>query len=148
MHNMDVYTHYFFVPNRLVWTDWENFISGQQLDSKGQIIEPIHPHFQLGELIDGNADTQSTKGSIFDYLGYPTYDPGYGDTVNIEGPAYHLPISSLPLRAFSLIWNEYYRDQDLELPLQFPTAMGRDDLSPNNTPYDIVTGKQIGRAHV
>lgn len=138
MHNMDVYTHYFFVPNRLVWTDWENFISGQQLDSQGQIIEPIHPYFALGELIDGDGATQSTQGSIFDYLGYPVFDDQYSATDQIKGLAYQLPISSLPLRAFSLIWNEYYRDQDLELPLQFPTSMGRDDLSPNNTPYDIL----------
>ena len=138
MHNMDVYTHYFFVPNRLVWTEWEDFISGQQLDEKGQIIEPIHPHFTLGGLISGNLGTQSTKGSIFDYLGYPTYDNGYGDTRHIAKEAAYLPISSLPLRAFSLIWNEYYRDQDLEEPLKFPTSSGFDDLGPENVLYDIL----------
>ena len=138
MHNMDVYTHYFFVPNRLVWTEWEDFISGQQLDEKGQIIEPIHPHFTLGELIGGDFRTQSTKGSIFDYLGYPTYDNGYGDTPRIAKEAAYLPISSLPLRAFSLIWNEYYRDQDLEEPLKFPPSSGFDDLAPENVLYDIL----------
>lgn len=139
MHNMDVYTHYFFVPNRLIWDEFQDFISGQSLDTNGQIIEPIHPYVRLGELIDGDASTQSTKGSIWDYLGYPVYDAGYGGTDNIQDAAYVLPISSLPLRAFSLIWNEYYRDQDLEQPLEFPKTSGIDDISPYNTQYQILT---------
>lgn len=87
MHMTDVTTHYFFVPNRLVWEEWPKFII--------QHDDPIEaPYMNVSEIVEG---------SLMDYLGFPT--GVYGSL---------LKVSVLPLAAYLRIWNEYYRSQDLQ----------------------------------
>lgn len=95
MHRVNVYTHFFFVPNRLVWDNWQKFITGGErgLDS------PVHPFFQ----IDSFAADKYAPGSLLDHLGYSSVD-----TVTTK------KVNALPARAYNLIWNEYYRDQNLQ----------------------------------
>ena len=94
MSQIDVTTHYFFVPNRLVWEEWEDFITGGEDGS----ANPIMPTFQLEK------DTVG-KRALADYLG-------------VSKPhGVKLSISALPYRAYNTIWNEYYRDQNLQDPI-------------------------------
>lgn len=92
MDNMFLDMQFFFVPNRLLWDHWQNF-NGEQRD----------PSDSTDFLVP--TVTSPTGGfaaqSIFDYLGLPT------------GVA-NLSINSLPLRAYNLIWNEWYRDENLQ----------------------------------
>lgn len=88
MHKVDVTTHFFFVPNRLIWPNWENFISPPTASS----IPPAAPYIPTA--------TQ-TVGSLGDYLGLPT-----GVVID--------KVSALPFAAYTMIYNEYYRDQNLE----------------------------------
>lgn len=103
MHKVDVYTHYFFVPNRILWNNWEEFITGNQ----GEAPAPAFPYFK----IDGSPDFPRSfcnKGSIGDYLGLPT------DSFTSSAPNTDFKYSCLPLAAYIKIFNEYYRDQNLQ----------------------------------
>ena len=97
MHNVNVYVHYFFVPMRLLWDEWEDFITG----GKDGLLAPTLPQY----VISSANYTLHQKGSLTDYLGVPTIEAGPCDN--------SLSISILPMRAYALIWDEYYRDQNL-----------------------------------
>ena len=109
MHRVDCFTHYFFVPNRLVWSGWEEFITG---GPDGQsVIQP--PFFQIGE---GGEVLLSTIKSynwyrLLDSLGVNF--PSYGDADRVP----LMKFSQLPFRAYQLIYNEFYRDQNLMDPV-------------------------------
>ena len=109
MHRVFVRIHHFFVPNRLIWDDWEDFITGGS-DGKD---DTIHPYKSMSSAIQ--------NGSLFDYLGIPPHTP-----------ATPIRFNSLPLRAYNLIYNEYYRDQDLvtEIPINKTSGLDND---PNYT---------------
>jgi hypothetical protein len=108
MHRVTATTHYFFVPNRLLWEGWEYFITNP-LDNK-------HPAPVMLVGSDG-----IKEGSIADYLGYPTGDiPEY------------TRINPLPASAYALIYNEYYRDQNLQKEGEFELLEGV-----NNDPFDF-----------
>jgi hypothetical protein len=95
MHRMDVSMHYFFVPNRILWPNWEKFITGND-----EVVAPYFPY--SGDFI-GNPTLDAAKTVKFlDYLGVPPNDGG--TTQNI---------SALPAAAYQCIYNEYYRDQNL-----------------------------------
>nr|QJB19320.1 MAG: major capsid protein [Microvirus sp.] len=89
LHEINCYVHYFFVPYRILWEDWEDFISG---GFNGGFSDPI-PEWE---------PTDTTVGSLWDFLGFPV-------GVDPDG-AY--PID-MPRRAYNLIYNEYYRDENL-----------------------------------
>lgn len=87
MHPVTVRVHHWFVPHRLVWEHWEDFITGT--------IDPEIP-FPTWNTTGSGIDV----GTVGDYLGVPPGVP-------------NLEVSSLPLRSYNLIFNEFYRDQDL-----------------------------------
>lgn len=93
MHNVNVYMHYFFVPNRILWDNWEKFITNQG----GETVTA--PTMQI--FVDG-----SGYGSLHDYFGVP--DPALN-----PGATAPLTISALPIAAYNKIYDEYYRDQNL-----------------------------------
>lgn len=126
MHHMYVTTHFFYVPLRLVWDDYETFESGGR-DGK---TEPIFPKLpMLG--IKSSAGFVDTKnlwkpGSLADYLNYPTSDS------NITGPG--MMVSALPFRCYQLIYNDYYRDENLELDLDIDFSSG--EISKDSPEYE------------
>lgn len=85
MHRVDVTQHFYFVPNRILWNNWEKWITGQ--------YEVDAPYFNT---------TYITHGSIGDYLGLPT------ETIQTA-----LSVSAFPTAAYLKIYDEYYRDQNL-----------------------------------
>lgn len=98
-HRVNVYTHFFFVPNRLVWSSWEQFITGGE---DGTDV-PVPPYIAVKTW---NSE-YFKKNTLWDYMGYPvssTDDPVAGS------------FSLLPLKAYQLIWSEFYRDQNLTDP--------------------------------
>jgi len=103
MHPVQVRIHHWFVPHRIIWDNWENFITGGP-DGYNDSEFPT---------ITMPADGGASVGSLADYLGVPT-------GVN------SLEVSALPFRAYALIWNEWYRDQDLQTKLAISTADGND----------------------
>lgn len=110
MHRVNVFTHYFFVPNRLVWNEWEDFITGGRLGTSA----PIAPYMKYDTTGYSNGIWQA--GTLADYLGIPQVPSEEMDT--------ELKISALPFRAYQLIFNEFYRDQNLMAPIEFSKASG------------------------
>lgn len=122
MHRVNVYTHFFFVPNRLVWNDWEKFITG---GDKG-IDSPIFPVYNSGSIPMSTLKASNTfkYGSLCDYMGIPVKQ--IQESQLTTEPA-NLTFSVLPFRAYQLIYNEYYRDQNLESPVPINKTSGIDN---------------------
>ncbi len=114
MDNVYLETFFFFVPNRLVWDHWENFMGAQ--DKPNASTDYLVPSFN-------SASGGITVGSLGDYFGLPT---GVGSIKNIN---------ALPFRAYGLIYNEWFRDENLQDPIMcdsdgvFKTGDSQDDLS-------------------
>lgn len=100
MHRVDVYVHYWYVPNRILWDNWGKFISG----------EPT------GGVPTLTMDVSWTPDQLrlADYLGVPPFVPGGAPAV----------ISALPFSAYQAIYNENYRDQKLISPVIYKLADG------------------------
>lgn len=108
MHRVNVYTHYFFVPNRLVWSEWEDFITG----GREGISSPVAPTMSMDDLFaSGFLDVSG----LSDYMGLPTLT---------AAPIVEVGVSALPFRAYQQIYDEYYRDQNLEASLAVSKASG------------------------
>ena len=123
MTGIEVRIDYFFVPNRLVWDDWETFITGGE-DGTDQ---PIWPYVTLSD-----SDVDDSIGSLWDYFALPPTIPSgaRGNTSKLNVDADDCAVSALPFRAYNLIWNEYYRDQNLQSESSFDKTSGLDDQSP------------------
>lgn len=109
MDNVYLDTYYFFVPARLCWEHWKQF-NGENTESKW-IPETQYSIPQ----ITAPADTGWTTGTIADYLGVPTNVPG-------------ISVNALPFRAYALICNEWFRDENnldyLDIPFGDATVTG------------------------
>lgn len=116
MDNVYIDTHFFFVPNRLVWDNWEKFNGAQ--DNPGDSTDFLVPQLSAATHSAGFAE-----GSIYDYMGLPTKIASI--------PQADMPIA-LPLRAYNLIWNAWYRDENLQDSLDSPT-----DDGPDTTVYTL-----------
>lgn len=111
--NLDIY--FFFVPNRLVWEHWKEF-NGENTTSKWEqtteytIPQLVPPLANPGTVPSKPAGWE--KGTLADYMGIPTLvGPGASQT----NPEYS--VNALPFRAYCLIWNEWFRDQNLQDPV-------------------------------
>lgn len=108
LHEINMYVHYFFVPYRLLWDNatpdnWETFISGGIDGDELPTIPTWEP-------------TNTTEGSLWDYMGFPTgIDPDGAYPVDF------------PRRAYNLVYNEFYRDETLvnEVALTNETILSR-----------------------
>lgn len=89
LHEINAYVHYFFVPYRLLWASWEDFITGGETGSDASVLPRWSP-------------TNNALGSLWDYLGFPT---------GIV-PTDALPLD-FPRAAYNFIYNEFYRDENL-----------------------------------
>lgn len=97
MDNLHLDSFFFFVPNRLVWDNWQKFM-GEQIDP-GDSTDFLIP--QMVCPVGGYAE-----GSLQDYMGLPTVGQ-----VNAGATVSH---SALWTRAYNLIWNEWFRDENLQ----------------------------------
>lgn len=115
MDNMYLDTFFFFVPCRLVWDNFNKFM-GEQLTPGASTSYLIPTH---SSNVGGFA-----VGSLMDYFGIPTVGQVDGAGVTT--------INALPLRAYSLIYNEWFRDQNLQNPLTVLTDDGPDTIAELN----------------
>ena len=106
MHRMDVSMHYFFVPNRILWSNWEKFIT----DANSGLVMPYWQY------VDDPYFTPTMRKFI-DYMGVP---PSTNSSLA-------QPINALPFAAYQCIYNEYYRDQNLVAPVDYKLTDGSND---------------------
>jgi hypothetical protein len=107
MHRFDVTVHYFFVPNRILWENWEKFI----------VNEPTGglPYINYTDTLTPD------QLKLGDYLGVPPIETGGTPT----------EINALPFAAYQCVYNEYYRDQNLiaEVPFQLTDGNNTTNIS-------------------
>ncbi len=101
MDNVYLDTYYFFVPNRLVWTHWRELMGENTESAWLPQTEYSVPQ------VTSPATTGWAPGTIADYMGIPIGVPG-------------LSVNALPFRAYALICNEWFRDENLTDPLNIP----------------------------
>ena len=100
-----VYVHFFFVPNRLLWEDWEEFITGGRLGvGIDPVAAPVPPFVDLGSVMANNP-AQFAKGSLGDYMGVPNLDDVDPTPANWDD----LGLDLMPFAAYQLVYLEYYR---------------------------------------
>lgn len=139
---MKVYVHYFYVPNRLIMDKWEQFISPHATLQEPNPTELILPH------IDMRPDFGTTRndllpeqlfatGELLDFLGYNRTD-------------YHKKVSLLPINAYNLIYQQYYRDQNLgkASTIDDPVILNEAryypvDWTDENASYTNLTGESL-----
>lgn len=105
--------YYFFCPNRILWDDFKKFM--------GEADEtPWMPTktYEVPKIIIGNQGTTAVpnEGSILDYMGVPTKV--------LKRAQDSFTVNALPVRAYVKIWNEFFRDQNVENPAVMTTASG------------------------
>lgn len=111
MDNLYLETFWFFVPNRLVWDNWEKF-QGEQVNPGDSVAYTIP---KLNKAVAPLSTTGFAVQSIYDYLGLPTL------VTNIDN------ISALFNRAYDLIWSDWFRDENLQNSIAVPTNDGPDN---------------------
>ena len=98
MHPVHATIQHYFVPYRLIMDDWESFITGGETGTDSTTFPTIN--------------ITPASGSLADYFGLPL------------GTA--IDVNALPFRAYALIYNEFYRNQDLQTKLTIDTSDGAD----------------------
>lgn len=121
MHRVDVYCHYFFVPNRILWGHWEQFITGDYPGSADGTSSDITPPF----ITIGPDSGRYSK--LLNYFGVPPF--------GVTGQTIDRNISALPFAAYAKIYDDYYRDQNMISQLIAPGdfAVSDGDNTPNFT---------------
>jgi hypothetical protein len=115
MDNLHLDSFFFFVPNRLIWDNWQKFMGEQK--NPGDSISYVVP--QQVSPAGGYA-----VGSLQDYMGLPTVGQvGAGNTIS------HCAFFT---RAYNLIWNEWFRDQNLQNSVTVDTGDGPDASASTN----------------
>lgn len=110
--NIYLDTYWFFVPNRLTWEHWKEFCGENTQSAWIPQTEYTIPRLKFPT---NNSDkTGFPVGSIADYMGINPQTV-YSDTDAIQ-------VSALPFRAYGLIWNDFFRDQNLQDPLFVPVS--------------------------
>ena len=132
MDNAYMDTFFFFVPNRLLWRHWKQF-NGESLLKGIQSTEYLVPQVQAPDT------TGFAVGGIADYFGMPTGIP-------------KIKVSALPFRAYWRVWNDWFRDENLQDDLDMngnPVTAGTsdDDFAGNDAmitsdPQPIFRGKR------
>lgn len=111
MDNLYLESFFFFVPSRLVWDNFEKFMG--ERENPNDSIDYLMPVLE-------NSTTGVEVGSLYDYMGIRPSMP-----INQQ----YNPIQSLPMRAYNLIWNEWFRDENLQDSVNVPKGDGPDPLS-------------------
>lgn len=110
MHQIDVSMYWFFVPCRILWPNWEEFITG----GKNGTSEPIIPYYNFGQ---GSSSIMRSAGigMLSDYLGIPT-NASSSTGGEITDQSYNF----MPFAAYVKIYNDYFRDENFtdELPFE------------------------------
>jgi len=108
MHRMNAFTHFFFVPSRLVHANWEQFITGGPSGTDSTAIPTVT-----------SGPSGQAASTLWDYFGLAT------GVANMSVLAY-------PFRAYNLIYNEWYRDQNLQNKVAVSLGDGADTTTNMN----------------
>lgn len=126
MDNCYMDTYFFFVPCRLLWQHWENMFGENDTNYWAEKTEYSTPTCKIGGI------SGLKNGSIGDYFGLPT------------GVKNQIKVNALPARAYAMIYNEWFRDENLEAPLMLgykKTDEGGTETEPGNATKERYANK-------
>ena len=105
MHRINAYIHYFYVPNRILWDNWEKFITNEYEGGAPTVL----------------LETEVETCDLADYLGIPP---------NIYKAANNVLVSSLPGMAYLKVFNDFYRDENLHAEIPLTTDVYNNNYQP------------------
>lgn len=115
MHEVEVTTHYFFVPYRLLSDNWENFIRGGESGTEKIPIPYLTASPKNFEDYLASRINALEPSSLWDYMGLPALTPSIAAGLTTNDKAQNFPdVNLLPFLAYHKIWNEYYRYQSVQ----------------------------------
>ena len=120
MDNCYMDTYFFFVPCRLLWEHWENMFGENDTNYWAEKTEYSTPTCKIG------GRSGLLNGSIGDYFGLPT------------GIKNEIKVNALPARAYAMIYNEWFRDENTEAPLMLGYKK-TDEAGSSNNPEQTYT---------
>lgn len=150
MDNCFMDVSFWFVPNRLVWSNWKRFMGENETAPWTSTYDGKIPVNRINGRTWNDTDinlhlmSQVTKGSIANHMGIPF--------TNYTYETHETKLNALPFRGYSLIWNEFWRDQNLQNPVLVP----KDDTTytictkDSNASYasEDVTKAWVTKAHI
>ena len=149
MDDLFLDTYYFFVPNRLVWDDWQKFqgendsaswtpsttyqVPSLTFPTPGDDIVGDKADINNSTKINANDNLYFAPNSIADYMGLPTAAQSVSKFGGVANPDFPMPLPSpnagaplavnaLPFRAYCKICNDWFRDENLSDPLFIDTS--------------------------
>lgn len=113
MDNLYMDVHFFFSPNRILWDHWKEFMGENTTGPWRQTVNYTVPKLSVptsgGDNVSGSNVAGFAVGTVGDYLGVP---------IKVG----NLNVNALPFRAYALIWNNYYRDENIMYPVNIYTG--------------------------
>lgn len=121
--NIVLFVHFFFVPMRLLWSEWEEFITGGRLGvGVDPLVAPIPPYYSIEGVLDNT--TAFKKSGLGDYMGVPIFESLAG----YVNPAQYADkyVDAAPFLAYQKAWYDYYRDRNFvpDDVFEFPAPSG------------------------
>lgn len=124
MDNAYLDLYYFFVPSRLVWDHFEEFMGANKSGPWTNQATYQIPEQKFGTVASGGAVLANipSKGSLLDYMGFPIMSMDEARRLVTSGSGHSIGVNALPIRAYCMIWNEWFRDENLQDPIAFSTG--------------------------
>lgn len=118
MDNLTTDIHYFFVPDRLLWDNFALFM-GERRKKTDDPTKVTIPQARV------DVNINNSSGQLPDYFGIPLLEAADNTPIIVE-------VNALPFRGYQMIWNEWYRNQNIIDALEIPTDDGPDDVKYQN----------------
>lgn len=123
----------FYVPNRLTWEHWKEFMGENTTTAWTSEFDGTFPQYVVAPA----TSDQDYSGTLLDYLGFPI--DSLKDTVTWQS------LSALPFRGYNLIWSEWFRDENLTAPALVDCS---DGISSINSPSsDLISIRPVSKYH-
>lgn len=113
---LDIY--YFWIPNRLVWDHWKEF------NGESHSAWTSDTKYQIPQIKAPVTESKNMQSTLWDYFGLP-----------IDGTVPY-SVNALPFRAYGLVWNEFFRDENLQDEILIYT--GDNTVELNKAPYATI----------
>lgn len=167
MGRIDMRYEAFFVPNRICWGGWEDFMTKQSDDpySKDIVRSSRLPFISHSPSAAGPLDiSKLSRSTLFDYLGYRLDSPNSDGVLHSNGVSSFVVVdNALPFLAYHRIYDDWYRNSQIQTPLfvrslgsggsvlkSFPWLQSDDDANKPEIPFSAATfanGDSIGTIH-